>query len=54
MAKKSTSGTGNSSKKNGGANIGYSAELWQMADTLRGGMDAHNESVLVCFLLATK
>lgn len=24
----------------GGANIGYEAELWQMADTLRGSMDA--------------
>ena len=25
---------------NGGANIGYEAQLWQMADALRGSMDA--------------
>ena len=28
------------SKPNNGATIGYEAELWQMADTLRGSMDA--------------
>ena len=27
-------------KKNSGANIGYEAELWAMADALRGSMDA--------------
>lgn len=25
---------------NGGATVGYDAKLWQMADALRGGMDA--------------
>jgi hypothetical protein len=27
-------------KTNNGANVGYEAELWQMADALRGSMDA--------------
>ena len=27
-------------KTNAGANVGYEAELWQMADALRGSMDA--------------
>jgi type I restriction enzyme M protein len=27
-------------KLNNGANVGYEAELWQMADALRGSMDA--------------
>lgn len=27
-------------KPNNGANVGYEAELWQMADALRGSMDA--------------
>src|SRR2546428_1597323 len=30
----------NDQKKNNGANVGYEAELWQMADALRGSMDA--------------
>ena len=28
-------------KTNNGANVGYEAELWQMADALRGSMDTH-------------
>jgi type I restriction enzyme M protein len=27
-------------QKNNGAKVGYEAELWQMADALRGSMDA--------------
>lgn len=27
-------------KTNNGANVGYEAELWRMADALRGSMDA--------------
>ena len=27
-------------KTNNGANVGYEAQLWQMADALRGSMDA--------------
>ena len=27
-------------KNSTAANVGYEAELWQMADTLRGSMDA--------------
>ncbi|MEW5889063.1 MAG: hypothetical protein AB1768_08405 [Pseudomonadota bacterium] len=27
-------------KNNGGATVGYEARLWQMADALRGSMDA--------------
>jgi hypothetical protein len=27
-------------KQTNGANVGYEAELWQMADALRGSMDA--------------
>jgi hypothetical protein len=45
MAKKSASGTEDSSKKSGGANIGYEAELWQMADATCDSMDADNKSV---------
>ena len=30
----------NQKKTSNGANIGYEAELWQMADALRGSMDA--------------
>jgi type I restriction enzyme M protein len=26
--------------KSGGATVGYEAQLWQMADALRGSMDA--------------
>jgi len=29
-----------SETKNGGATVGYEAQLWQMADALRGSMDA--------------
>ena len=31
---------GAGAKKNSGATVGYEAQLWQMADALRGSMDA--------------
>ena len=37
---KKGSGGGSSAKKANGAIVGYEAELWQMADALRGSMDA--------------
>lgn len=39
MAKKNSS-TGTKKQNGNGANIGYEAQLWQMADALRGSMDA--------------
>ncbi len=43
---------GQSQKKSNGANIGYEAELWKAADTLRGSMDAADaESFLADVLL---
>lgn len=44
--KKSTNGTA--------ANIGYEAELWQMADALRGSMDAAEYKHVVLGLLFLK
>ncbi|NLE74151.1 MAG: SAM-dependent DNA methyltransferase, partial [Actinobacteria bacterium] len=37
---KKRSGGGSGAKKTNGATVGYEAELWQMADALRGNMDA--------------
>jgi type I restriction-modification system DNA methylase subunit len=37
MAKSRTT---SKAKKNDGATVGYEAQLWQMADALRGSMDA--------------
>src|SRR6266571_874524 len=43
------------SKQNGnGANIGYEAQLWQMADALRGSMDAAEYKHVVLGLLFLK
>ena len=42
------------SAKNSGANIGYEAELWQMADTLRGSMDAAEYKHVVLGLIFLK
>jgi type I restriction enzyme M protein len=36
------------------ANIGYEAELWQMADALRGSMDAAEYKHIVLRLLSPK
>ena len=41
-------------KKNNGANIGYEAELWRMADALRGSMDAAEYKHVVLGLIFLK
>jgi hypothetical protein len=33
-------------KNNNGATVGYEAQLWKMADALRGGMDAAGQGVV--------
>jgi hypothetical protein len=38
-------------KTNNGANVGYEAELWQMADALRGSMDAAVDKYAVLRLI---
>src|ERR687891_2910983 len=43
-----------SSKSSNGANVGYEAELWQMADALRGGMDAAEYKHVVLGLIFLK
>jgi len=40
MAKQRTTKKRTTAKKNDGAMVGYEAQLWQMADALRGSMDA--------------
>ena len=40
--------------KNNGANVGYEAELWQMADALRGSMDAAEYKHVVLGLIFLK
>src|SRR5574341_2460153 len=42
------------SSKNNGANVGYEAELWQMADALRGSMDAAEYKHVVLGLIFLK
>src|SRR5262245_13803550 len=44
----------NQKKSNNGANIGYEAELWQMADALRGSMDAAEYKHVVLGLIFLK
>ncbi|OGQ81281.1 MAG: N-6 DNA methylase, partial [Deltaproteobacteria bacterium RIFCSPLOWO2_12_FULL_60_19] len=41
-------------KTNNGANVGYEAELWRMADALRGGMDAAEYKHVVLGLIFLK
>jgi type I restriction enzyme M protein len=41
-------------KKNNGANVGYEAQLWQMADALRGSMDAAEYKHVVLGLIFLK
>jgi HsdM N-terminal domain/Type I restriction modification DNA specificity domain len=41
-------------KKNNGANVGYEAELWQMADALQGSMDAAEYKHVVLGLIFLK
>ena len=42
------------SSPNGGATIGHEAELWAMADTLRGSMDAAEYKQVVLGLIFLK
>jgi type I restriction enzyme S subunit len=44
----------NQKKRNNGANVGYEAELWQMADALRGSMDAAEYKHVVLGLIFLK
>lgn len=44
----------NQKKTNNGANVGYEAELWQMADALRGSMDAAEYKHVVLSLVNLK
>jgi type I restriction enzyme M protein len=46
--------TNDQKKKNNGANVGYEAELWQMADALRGSMDAAEYKHVVLGLIFLK
>jgi type I restriction enzyme M protein len=46
--------TSDQKKKNNGANVGYEAELWQMADALRGSMDAAEYKHVVLGLIFLK
>ena len=41
-------------KRNNGATVGYEAELWQMADALRGSMDAAEYKHVVLGLIFLK
>jgi type I restriction enzyme M protein len=43
-----------SNKSSNGANIGYEAALWRMADALRGGMDAAEYKHVVLGLIFLK
>ena len=44
----------NQEKANNGANVGYEADLWQMADALRGSMDAAEYKHVVLGLIFLK
>ena len=46
--------TRDGSKGNSGANVGYEAQLWQMADALRGSMDAAEYKHVVLGLIFLK
>ena len=46
--------TNQKKKTNNGANVGYEAELWQMADALRGSMDAADYKHVVLGLIFLK
>jgi hypothetical protein len=46
--------TNQKKKPNNGANVGYEAELWQMADALRGSMDAAEYKHVVLGLIFLK
>ena len=42
------------STKNDGATVGYEAQLWQMADALRGSMDAAEYKHVILGLIFLK
>lgn len=44
----------NTQKANSGARVGYEAQLWQMADALRGSMDAAEYKYVVLGLIFLK
>ena len=46
--------SGKKKSASNGANIGYEAELWQMADALRGSMDAAEYKHVVLGLIFLK
>jgi len=54
MAKKKTTKKRAKAQKNDGATVGYEAELWRMADALRGSMDAAEYKHVVLGLLFLK
>src|SRR5256885_2651140 len=54
MARKRQTRTPKSAKPANGATVGYEAELWQVADALRGGMDAAEYKHVVLGLLFLK
>lgn len=54
MPRKKTAKTVVTNNKSNGANIGYEAELWQMADALRGSMDAAEYKHVVLGLIFLK
>src|SRR5215831_19243372 len=51
MAKRKNNGNANGAT---GANVGYEAQLWQMADALRGSMDAAEYKHVVLGLIFLK
>lgn len=54
MVKKRRGDNGPKQKTSNGANVGYEAELWQMADALRGSMDAAEYKHVVLGLIFLK
>lgn len=46
--------TRNQARNNNGANVGYEAQLWQMADALRGSIDASEYKHIVLGLIFPK
>jgi type I restriction enzyme M protein len=52
--KKRASDNGPKAKNSNGANVGYEAQLWQMADALRGSMDAAEYKHVVLGLIFLK
>src|SRR2546427_718062 len=54
MARKESKSQAKAAKTANGATVGYEAELWQMADALRGGMDAAEYKQVVLGLLFLK